>query len=87
MKTTMKKLLCLAGCALVAVATIPTATADFEAGGCVFAQCTWVDNNGNSYSCESNGNVAVIAGDDNSVNYCHDESNETASESALLHLD
>lgn len=89
--TTTKKLLCIAGCALFALATTPGAGAavgDIEAGACGWGgTCTWVDNNGETHNCESNGNVAVILGNDNHVNYCHEEpGNGTSSQSTRLRL-
>lgn len=44
-----------------------------ETGVCIKSECKWVDNNGEIHNCESNGNVAIINGHDNRVNYCHDE--------------
>lgn len=73
------------GLLLLAAISAPTAAAEIEAGACGWkGECTWIDNNGSVHHCESNGNVAVIAGEDNHVNYCHDESNSTASGTSFL---
>lgn len=93
--TKTNRLLSIAALACIVSATVPggasaasVAEFEIEAGACGWGgECTWVDNNGETHNCESNGNVAVILGNDNHVNYCHEEhGNGTGSPPALPRL-